>query len=225
MPLNAILLYYDSSYVAAQSGARLAHLLQEELTLPLYRTILWSDSTTVQAWIHSEKCRYKIFVANRITEILDFSSPEDWRYVASSLNPADNITRGKRLLDLIAPTRWATGPTFLDLSPDQWPKVAVNNPDTVSLELPKRTFIGHVVTQTSCIPEDLTAFKSWNTLVDTVAQGLFQIVLPTTCLPDCIRAETLLQQYAQQQSFCEEYKMLQSNKPVPSESRLCSLCI
>lgn len=81
---------------AAHSGAQLAHLLQVEFTLPLHRTILWSDSTTVLTWIRSETCRCKIFVANRIAEILDFSSPEDWRYVPSSLNPADDITRGKR---------------------------------------------------------------------------------------------------------------------------------
>lgn len=41
---------------AAHSGAQLAHLLQEELTLPLHRTYLWSDSTTVLTWIHSETC-------------------------------------------------------------------------------------------------------------------------------------------------------------------------
>lgn len=59
---------------AAHSGAQLANILQEELTFPLNCTILWSDSTMVLTWIQSECWCYKIFVANQITEILEFTS-------------------------------------------------------------------------------------------------------------------------------------------------------
>lgn len=71
---------------AGHFGAQLDPLLQEEFILPLLRSILWSHSTTVLTWMHLETCRYKIFVAYRITEILDFSIPEDWKHVPSSLN-------------------------------------------------------------------------------------------------------------------------------------------
>ncbi len=58
---------------AALTGAQLSKLLQKELTLPLTNTVLWSDSTTVLSWLHSPSCRYKVFVANRVTEILELT--------------------------------------------------------------------------------------------------------------------------------------------------------
>lgn len=54
---------------AGLTGAELAHLLQTELTVQIQRVILWSDSTTVLQWLHSEFCRYKVFMGTRVTEI------------------------------------------------------------------------------------------------------------------------------------------------------------
>lgn len=82
------------------------------------------------------------------------------------------------------PNRWATGPSFLYLPPNQWPVMAPNSPDTVSLELRETAFCGHMVTHSSCIPGDLKTFKSWNTLVDRVAQSLCHTSSPSFCLPD-----------------------------------------
>ncbi|KAL0194643.1 hypothetical protein M9458_008215, partial [Cirrhinus mrigala] len=106
---------------AALTGVQLANLLQRELDLPI-QTIVWSDSMTVLDWIRSDTCRYKVFVANRITKILEYSTPEQWRYVDSPSNPADDITRGKSVADLAKPNRWSQGPTFLYSDPNQWPK-------------------------------------------------------------------------------------------------------
>lgn len=55
---------------AALTGAQLSKLIESELTVPIERTFLWSDSTVVLTWLHSESCRYKDFVANRIAETL-----------------------------------------------------------------------------------------------------------------------------------------------------------
>lgn len=44
---------------ATLTGAQLASVLQTELTLPIRKLILWSDSTTVLHWIKSESCHYK----------------------------------------------------------------------------------------------------------------------------------------------------------------------
>lgn len=47
-------------------------------------------------------------------EIQKLARAEHWRYVLSSEdNPADGISRGKNLVDLITPTRWACAPAFL----------------------------------------------------------------------------------------------------------------
>ncbi|KAL0203752.1 hypothetical protein M9458_001770, partial [Cirrhinus mrigala] len=89
---------------AALTGAQLAKLLKSELSVPIRQVTLWSDSTTVLAWIQ----------ADSVAEIQELTDPKDWRYVDSKSNPADDITRGK--------TRWSQGPSFLLLLPDQWPQ-------------------------------------------------------------------------------------------------------
>lgn len=45
---------------AALVAAQLARVLEKELTLMVARIVLWSDSTTVLTWLHSQSCRYKV---------------------------------------------------------------------------------------------------------------------------------------------------------------------
>lgn len=106
---------------AALTGAQLAKVLQTELTLTIQSVVLWSDSTTVLSWIQSESNQYKVFVGTRVSEILDLTKPGSWRYINTDLNPADDITRGKTLLELSQPNRWSQGPLFLYQSSDHWP--------------------------------------------------------------------------------------------------------
>jgi len=98
---------------AALAGSQLAYFLQRELTLPINDVMLWSDSTTVLTWICSDNCIYNVFVANRITEILEHTQPEQRRYVDTANNAADDITRGKKLIELINTSRWFSRPSFL----------------------------------------------------------------------------------------------------------------
>ena len=44
---------------------------------------------------------YKPFVANRIGEIQSCTNPSQWHYVPTELNPADYLTRGLNVPDLI----------------------------------------------------------------------------------------------------------------------------
>ncbi|KAI4903701.1 hypothetical protein NFI96_008893, partial [Prochilodus magdalenae] len=85
---------------AALTGAQLAKVVRTELTLPIRSVVLWTDSTTVLTWLLSESCRFNVFVGTRVVEIQDLTGSDTWRYVPSSLNPADDITRGKSLSNL-----------------------------------------------------------------------------------------------------------------------------
>lgn len=85
---------------AALTGAQLAQVLGKELTIPIDKTVLWSDSTTVLTWLKSESCRFKVFVGTRIEEIQELTDRHTWRYVDSGRNPADDVTRGKSLKEL-----------------------------------------------------------------------------------------------------------------------------
>ena len=45
--------------------------------------------TTLQ-YIKDERRRFRPFVANRLSEIHDVSSPSDWRHVPVDLNPVND---------------------------------------------------------------------------------------------------------------------------------------
>lgn len=64
------------------------------LDLKWRQKFYWTDSTIVLAWIGSPAKRWQVFVANRISNIHDKTSPSEWRHVRSKDNPADLISRG-----------------------------------------------------------------------------------------------------------------------------------
>ncbi|KAJ8395305.1 hypothetical protein AAFF_G00032900 [Aldrovandia affinis] len=103
------------------------------------RVVMWTDSTTVLAWIQSDSCRFKVFVGTRIAEIQELTDSQAWRYVETSENPADDLTRGKTLQDLIGENRWTQGPPFLWLPPDQWPTHPIAEGEDVAEELRRPT--------------------------------------------------------------------------------------
>lgn len=99
----------------------IAKVLRIKLTLPIQSVVMWSGSTTVLSWIQSESNQYKVLVYTRVTEILDLTTSGSCRYINTDLNPADDITRGKTLLELSQPNRWSQGPEFLYQCKDHWP--------------------------------------------------------------------------------------------------------
>ncbi|KAA8591960.1 hypothetical protein FQN60_017334 [Etheostoma spectabile] len=46
-------------------------------------------------------CHFKVFVGTRVAEIQELTDLKSWRYVDSARNPADDLTRGKSLKDLL----------------------------------------------------------------------------------------------------------------------------
>lgn len=78
-------------------------------------TKFWTDSQTVLKYIKNEKSRFHVFVANRVALIRNYTSLDQWNYVPSEENPADDGSRG------LQSDRWLTGPSFL-LNKSEWPK-------------------------------------------------------------------------------------------------------
>ena len=106
---------------AALIGLRLATSIRKFLPLTLNETFFWSDSSTVLQWVASSHKRLPVFVANRVAEILDHSRVDEWNFVPGLQNPADIGTRGVKVIEL-KQSEWFTGPSFLNLDRDQWPK-------------------------------------------------------------------------------------------------------
>lgn len=69
-------------------------LVLRELEFKIESKYFWTDSMIVLGYMKNENKRFKTFVANRLTLIHDVTSPKDWRYVPTKLNPADLASRG-----------------------------------------------------------------------------------------------------------------------------------
>ncbi|GFQ97087.1 uncharacterized protein TNCT_650501 [Trichonephila clavata] len=54
----------------------------------------WTDSKIVFSWLSSHPRKWKTFVANRTSEIIEVLPTKHWRHVPSKENPADIASRG-----------------------------------------------------------------------------------------------------------------------------------
>ncbi|XP_065356286.1 uncharacterized protein LOC135950683 [Calliphora vicina] len=78
---------------AAVLGTRIKQNVINEHKIVPETTVLWSDSTTVLKWISSSHRNYKSYVAHRIAEILASTNIDNWKWVATRDNVADDATR------------------------------------------------------------------------------------------------------------------------------------
>ena len=92
------------------------------LSLPSCELFAWTDSMVVLGWIQGDPRRFKPFVANRVTRLLENTTPQSWRHVSGSDNPADCASRGLFPSELVQHKLWWNGPVWLDKSPSEWPQ-------------------------------------------------------------------------------------------------------
>ena len=59
-----------------------------ELTIEVNEITFYTDSKVVLGYIQNESCRFYTYVANRIQIIRQASSPEQWKNINTSVNPA-----------------------------------------------------------------------------------------------------------------------------------------
>lgn len=78
--------------LAALIGAPLHRSVIESLTVNC-ESYFCSDSSTVLAWIKRDQ-QWATFVRNRVVEIRNVTSPEQWNHVPGNQNPGDLPYRG-----------------------------------------------------------------------------------------------------------------------------------
>ena len=102
--------------------AQLLYHCKNVLDLPLSSVHAWTDSTIVLAWIQGNPRRFKVYVGNRVAQILELIPADCWRHVVSEDNPADCASRGMFPSELLIHDLWWDGPSWLKSEPSQWPK-------------------------------------------------------------------------------------------------------
>ncbi|GFX88959.1 hypothetical protein TNCV_2852591 [Trichonephila clavipes] len=82
----------------------------------------WKDSKIVLSWLSSPPRKWKTFVANRTSEIMEVLPTKHWRHVPSKENPADIASRGIDPKCLPDCKLWWQGPPWLRLETSSCPK-------------------------------------------------------------------------------------------------------
>ncbi|XP_050315584.1 uncharacterized protein LOC126750120 [Anthonomus grandis grandis] len=98
----------------AKLTQRIVKSFEKNLKSKITSINLWSDSQIALAWCKSHPSRWTVFVAHRVSLVQDLTSDCVWRYIKSSENPADMLSRGLFSQDILKSGFWFHGPKFLN---------------------------------------------------------------------------------------------------------------
>ena len=208
----------------------LTKLLKNTSTiLNIIQWMAWTDSSIVLAWLDGRTRPHPVYIRNRVSFIMDNTSPTIWHHVPTKDNPADCASRGTTPLELLHHPLWWEGPTWLKEDPLPIPKQPPRKtlPEPVSV---------HVVQQQSSIADDLLSLNSnYHVILSITAWCLrfFHRIKDGRPNPDnrtrhltgaeVTAAEHWLLLEAQRQSYPKDTEALLKKKPLPRSSRLKAL--
>ena len=134
--------------------AHLLHHVRQVLEVPLSRVHAWTDSTIVLNWLDGSPRRFKTFVGNRISTIMELVHPDKWSHVSGLDNPADCASRGLFPSELVPHPLWWGGPSWLKQSPADWPKQTTLLPNDLPEEEREISLLTTVADESPIIPLD-----------------------------------------------------------------------
>lgn len=153
----------------------------------------------------------------------------EWRYVPSELNVADNATKWKRAPSFELTNRWFVGPEFLKLAEDNWLDQQLHFDET------KEEMKVHFAHSQFKIPVliDDERFSNWNRMVRALAYVKRYVI---STLQNKVKKEPVVQGHlardellwsrqflfkqAQYQHFPEEIVILARNKVLPESQQI-----
>ena len=222
---------------AAVVATRLNKMMQHELDVALEEEFFWTDSTCVLSYITNKEKRFQTFVANRITTIHEGSRPDQWNYVDTDSNPADDASRGLSAEDIIHQSRWINGPPFLWEAEDRWPKrpeISVEiKEDDPEVKRERKTFSIASTVEADFLNRAVQSCSSWYKLKKLMAwilryrsnllrecrsrkEGTAKVLVSEIPSPISVEemhsAEIEVLKYVQRQCFREELVCLQGKE-------------
>ena len=106
----------------AEVLSKILQHVKEVLQIPLSDVYAWTDSMIVLSWLIGNPRRFKAYVGNRVSSIMDRIPPDRWSHVVSAENPADCAARGLLPSELLHNELWWKDPPWLVLTRSCWPK-------------------------------------------------------------------------------------------------------
>ena len=216
--------------------AKLLEHIKSTLKFPLEDVYAWTDSTIVVNWLDGNPRRFKTYVGNRISFILDRIPPNRWKHVPGKQNPVDCASIGLLPFELMEHDLWWDGPVWLKLPSSDWPKQSEVPLNETSDEQREICLLVGVEINAPFIP--MNRFSSFTKLTRVTALVLrfiyncriceagsqdTRITSPLT-VEEIVKAENYWLSHSQKDCFASEIAALASNVVLPSDSSLSSLC-
>lgn len=155
---------------AAVVASKIGCVLRKELGYEEVKETYWTDSKTVLGYINNDARRFHVFVGNRVQEIRGKTSPDQWHYIGTKENPANDASHGSSVQELIDNRLWWNGPDILWKPSEDWNLTDVTT--AISLEDPEVKRVSALATQVqepSYFLERLEYFSSWHRVKKAVA--------------------------------------------------------
>lgn len=215
--------------------AKLTRKVVDFLKIEFKQIYLWTDSTICLHWIKAEPSRWKLFVANRVQEIQNLTDSNSWHHVVSEENPADLLSRGVLVSNLIHNDLWWYGPKWFHIDNNKWNISKIE----ILQDIPETKNVSCVVITDVFVNSDnlvnvlLNRYSSFRKYLNVMSYilrflnncranagnrrvGLLQSTDIDGALTFTIRA-------VQRECFSEEYKSLTKNKSISNKSKILSL--
>ena len=195
---------------------------EDEMDFKFDKIFLWSDSTTNLSWRKNFKLKHKMYIGNRIAEIRDLTTTNLWNYVNTKDNPADQGTRGLKVIEMKEKSLWLQGPQFL---------LSSNNNCTTDEQQHENDFLNSAeqktqVTRRQPIDKDLIdarRFSQWLKLRAVIIKKKNLRNETRTRDQQIIDAENFIFRLSLQQPFDEDINQLTHNETTQKRSRLIPL--
>ncbi|XP_055585541.1 uncharacterized protein LOC129738386 [Uranotaenia lowii] len=213
---------------AAYDAAKLHKKVHDALKLNISSSRFWSDSMVVLHWIRSPASNWKTFIANRVAEIQQLSHGSNWYHVPGSSNPADLVSRGVSVDQLLSSDLWTKGPSWLQQGEENWPSQSFSMPDWSDQLLERK--LTTLVAQAPPPPSPIiTRFSSYHRMVRVIAYcfRFSQLTREKTrpessslSVQELERAKFALITIVQHECYDEEIRRLQKGEFVSNKSSL-----
>ena len=194
---------------------------------------LYTDSKVVLGYIHNRTRRFYVYVANRIERILKSTTADQWNYVPTSVNPADEGTRSVPA-DQIGISAWLNGPRqFLDrTSSGSQENHTLVDPEEDKELRPVSVLKTSVAGSAAIGTHRFERFSEWRRLVKAVAflKGLVRR-RQGTCIDDTASQRLVIHQDAelfiirsvQHEAYGPEISSIKQSMCLPKDSSIRTL--
>ena len=218
----------------AQLLTKLLCHVKRVLEIPMSSVVAWTDSTIVLSWLTGNPRRFKTYVGNRVSFILDQIPPDRWKHVPGILNPADCASRGLFPLQLKDHHLWWNGPQYLQLDPSLWPEQPASLSEIVPAEEKEMCNLTTITQSESLEPiipnNRFSSFVRLKRIVAWIHRFIHNLrssiadrrLAPHLMTTELSKAEDYWVAVIQRESFPKEVDALQHGDPPPKNSKLLS---